>query len=77
MCGFVAGVVKMEWCGACVVPMYNGKGNKCVCSSLFSICLLCMVGKLHDDRMLSEKKWFPTFRSLQGLEWKESCQAEE
>ena len=33
--------------GACIVPMYKGKGDKCECSNSTGIRLLTVVGKLY------------------------------
>ena len=30
---FDMGVVPMDWRGACIVPLYKGKGDKCECSN--------------------------------------------
>ena len=30
---FDRGVVHIDWCGACIVPLYKGKGDKCECSN--------------------------------------------
>ena len=30
---FDMGVVPMDWCGACIVPLYKEKGDKCECSN--------------------------------------------
>ena len=37
----------MDWRGACIVPLYKGKGEKCECSSSSGISLLRVVGKLY------------------------------
>ena len=37
----------MDWRGACVVSLCNGKGNKSECSNSRGICLLSVVGKLY------------------------------
>ena len=37
---FDVGVVPMDWRGACVVPLYKGKGDKCECSNSRGISLL-------------------------------------
>ena len=39
-------VVPMDWRGACIVPLYKGKGDKCECSNSRGISLLSVVGKL-------------------------------
>ena len=31
---FDMGVVPMDWRGACIVPLYKGKGGKCECSNI-------------------------------------------
>ena len=36
----------MDWRGACIVPLYEGKGDKCECSNSRGISLLSVVGKL-------------------------------
>ena len=38
--------VPMDWCGACIVRLYKGKGDKCECSKSRGIRLLSVVGKL-------------------------------
>ena len=43
---FYMGVVPMDWRGACIVPLYKGKGDKCECSNSRGISLLSIVGKL-------------------------------
>ena len=43
---FDMGVVPIDWCGACMVPLYKGKGDKCECCSSRGISLLCVVDKL-------------------------------
>ena len=43
---FHMGVVPMDWRGACIVPLYRGKGDKCECSNSRGISLLSVVGKL-------------------------------
>ena len=44
---FDMGVVPMDWRGACIVPWYKGKGDKCECSNSRGISLLSVVGKLN------------------------------
>ena len=39
-------VVPMDWRGACIVPLYKRKGDKCECSNSRGISLLSVVGKL-------------------------------
>ena len=36
----------MDWRGACIVPLYKRKGDKCECRNSRGICLLSVVGKL-------------------------------
>ena len=36
----------MDWLGACIVPLYKWKGDKCECSNSRGISLLSVVGKL-------------------------------
>ena len=51
---FDMGVVPMDWRGACIVPLYKGKGDKCECSNSRGISLLSIVGKLF-GRVLIER----------------------
>ena len=44
---FVLGVVPEEWCEACIVPLYKGKGDKYECGNYRGISLLSVVGKLY------------------------------
>jgi len=44
---FVSGVVPVDWCSACVVPLYKGKGDKYECRNSRGISLLSVVGKLY------------------------------
>ena len=37
----------MDWRGACIVPLYNGKGDKCECGNSRGISLLSVVVKLY------------------------------
>ena len=36
----------MDWRGACILPLYKGKSDKCECSNSRGISLLSVVGKL-------------------------------
>ena len=40
-------IVPMDWHGACIVPLYKGKGDKCECRNSRGISLLSVVGKLY------------------------------
>ena len=40
---FDTGVVPMDRGGACIVPLYKGKGDKCECSNSRGISLLSVV----------------------------------
>ena len=44
---FNMGVVPMDWRGACIVPLYKWKGDKCECCNSRGISLLSVVGKLY------------------------------
>jgi len=44
---FLSGVVPSEWCEACIVPLYKGKGDKYDCGSYRGISLLSVIGKLY------------------------------
>ena len=37
----------MDWCRACIVPLYKGNGDRCECSNSRGISLLSAVGKLY------------------------------
>ena len=41
---FDMGVVPMDWRGACIVPLYKGKGDKRECSNSRGISLSSVVG---------------------------------
>ena len=40
---FDMGVGPMDWHGACIVPLYKGKGDKCECNNSRGISLLAVV----------------------------------
>ena len=44
---FSTGRVPAEWCSACIVPLYKGKGDVHECSNYRGISLLCVVGKVY------------------------------
>ena len=44
----------MDWRGACIVPLYKGKSDKCECSNSRGISLLSAVDKL-DGRVLIKR----------------------
>ena len=48
---FCYGIVNRNWRGACIVPLYKGKGDKCECSKSRGISLLSLAGEL-DVRVL-------------------------
>ena len=43
---FDTGAVPMDWRGACIVPLYKGKGDKCECCNSRGISFLSVVGML-------------------------------
>ena len=45
-CCFETGRVPGDWCRACIVPLYKGKGDRCECSNSRGISLLSVVRKL-------------------------------
>ena len=45
----------MDLRGACIVPLYKGKGDKCECSNSRGVSLLSEVGKLY-GRVLADQK---------------------
>ena len=52
-------VVPMDWRGACIVPLYNGKGDKCECSNSRGINLLSVVRKLYGGVLIKIKELGP------------------
>ena len=42
---FDMGVVPMDWHGACIVPLYKSKCDKCNCSNSRAISMFSVVGK--------------------------------
>ena len=50
-------VAPLDWRGACIVPLYIGKGDKCDCSNSRGISLLSVVDFLYgcSARALSTK----------------------
>ena len=44
----------MDWRGACIVPLYKVKGDKCDCSNSRGISLSSVLGKLY-GRVLIKK----------------------
>ena len=50
---FDMGVVPTDRHGACIVPLYKEKGNKCECSNSRNISLLSVVGKLYGKVLIT------------------------
>ena len=46
-CCFETERVPRDWRGASIVPLYEGKGDRCECSNSRGISLLSAVGTLH------------------------------
>ena len=46
----------MYWLGACIVPMYKGRGIKCECSNSRGISLLSVVGKLFGRALIKRDR---------------------
>lgn len=44
---FDRGMVPLDWCSACVVPLYKGKGDRFECGNSRGISLLSVVGKVY------------------------------
>ena len=44
---FNMGVVPKDWRGACIMPLYKGKGDKYECINSRGISLLSVVGKIY------------------------------
>ena len=65
---FDMGVVPMDWRGACIVPLYKGKGDKFECSNSRGISLLSVVGKLH-GRVLIKRVRDGTDCNRRGAMW--------
>ena len=53
---FDMGVVPMDWHGACIVPLYKGKCDKCECSNMRGINLLGVAGKLFGRVLIKRVK---------------------
>ena len=53
---FEMGVLPLDWCGACIVPLCKGKGDKCECSNSKCISLLNVVGKLKNGSVIKRVK---------------------
>ena len=51
-------VVPMDWCEACIVPLYKGKGDKYECSNSRGISLLSVAGKLFGRVLIKSKGWY-------------------
>ena len=51
---FDMGVAPMDWRGACLVPLYKGKGDKFEYSNSRGISLLSVVGKLFGRVLIKE-----------------------
>ena len=51
---FSSSVVPSDWCEACIVPLYKGKGDKYECGNYRGISLLSVIGKLY-GRILIER----------------------
>ena len=51
---FDMGVVPTDWRGACIVPLYKGKDDKCECSNSRGITFLSVVGMLFVECRLKE-----------------------
>ena len=45
-------VFPMDWRGACIMPRYKGKGDKCKCVNSRGISLLSVVGMLCDTVLI-------------------------
>ena len=58
--------VPLDWRSACVVPLYNGKGDKYECSCFRGISLPRLVGKVYGG-VLNEKKRRGTERMVSVL----------
>ena len=58
----------MEWRGACIVPLYKGKGGNCKCSNSSGISLLSVVGKLFGRVLIKRVR-----AGTEGAIWEEQC----
>ena len=61
-------VVPTDWRGACIVPLYKGKDDKCECSNSKGISLLIAVGKLF-SRVLIERVRAATECAIREAMW--------
>ena len=62
-----SGEVPEDWKRACVVPLYKGKGEKCVCGSYRGISLLSVTGKLY-GRVLIQRVRKETERLVKDVQ---------
>ena len=53
---FDMGVEPIDWRGACIVPLYKRKGDKCECSKSRGICLLSVVSTLYGRVLIKRVK---------------------
>ena len=44
---FDVGAISMDWRGACIVPLYKSKGDRCECTNSRGITLFSVVRKLY------------------------------
>ena len=58
----------MDWRGACIIPVYKGKADKCECSNSRGISLLSVLGKLF-GRVLIKRVRAGTECEI----WEEQC----
>ena len=65
---FDMGVVHMVWPGACIVPLYNGTGDKRECSNLRGIRMLSEVGKLYGRVLIKRVR-----AGTECAVWQEQC----
>ena len=46
---FLYRAIPMDWCGACIMLLYKGKGDKCDCGNPTGMSLLGVVGMLYGE----------------------------
>lgn len=52
-----SGKVPNDWTMAIIVPLYNGKGHKCICNNYRSISFLSSIDKIYQIRCLATQSF--------------------
>ena len=59
----------MDCHGACLVPLYKGKGDKCECSNSTGISLLSVVGKVYGRVLIKRVRAGTKMCNTRGAMW--------